>query len=174
VFKENNRKSKVAIRTLILLASSLFFSFISTSAFSEASEPVKSIENLFKHAMLAEASYVKFDEGESSSTFEKKLEDSDQYGDKQKRAIFTGNFDLLHHEPDRFLTGFSATVFKNKDTQKAIFASRGTAGLFGDFLDANINDIVLSGAPQNQAKDLYNYVQRLKALDGGNLKSAFS
>ena len=65
-----------------------------------------------------------------------KLADSDAFFDsklrEQKRNIFTNNFDLLHHEPDRFLTGFSATVFKNKETQKAIFASRGTAGLFGD------------------------------------------
>ena len=124
MFKKGQNR-KTATRRSILLVSSLFFSLISTSAFSDTNKPVKSIEDLFKHAMLAEAAYVKFEEGESSITFEKKLEDSDQYGDEDKREIFTDNFTLLHHQPDTFLTGFSATVFKNTNNQEITFASRG-------------------------------------------------
>jgi len=152
---------KTVVKTINSTLAFVILSITSVNAYEQ-----KSIEELLYHAMLAEASYVDFNEGEDDGTFAIKLEKSGKYANDNKREIFTNRFRLLHHLPNQILTGFSATVFENKDTDEIIFASRGSAG-FLDFVVADGIGIVGSGVPKDQVVDLYNYVQRLKAPKDG-------
>ncbi len=128
----------------------------------------KTIEELFYHAMLAQASYENFDEGDAQPGDLDTHLDENQKGfkNKKKRDLFVENFELLNHTQDAFLTGFSATIFKNINTNEINFASRGSAGIL-DFLVADGFGIAVTGVPQDQVIDLYNYVQRLKTPTGG-------
>jgi len=128
----------------------------------------KTVEELFYHAMLAQASYEYFNEGDAKpGDLESSLKaNKKNFMNEKKRDLLIENFDLLNHTQDAFLTGFSASIFKNKNTNEINFASRGSAGVL-DFLVADGFGIAVTGVPQDQVIDLYNYVQRLKTPKNG-------
>jgi len=165
IIKENklSQMNNLVAVGLCLLISSI------PSSWAESSEGGKNIEELFYHAMIAQAAYEDFNEGDALPTdLQDFLEENEKgFINTNKRKLFTDQFELLNHTKDDFFTGFSATVFKNKNTQEVIFASRGTNGGL-DIVGADIIGIVGSGVPRGQVTDLYNYVQRLKAPEGGN------
>jgi len=123
----------------------------------------KTIEELFMNSLIADVIYVDLPEL-NVGDFEKILENHIEWNIEPRRIeIITENFKLLDFEPNSD-TGFSGGMFKHlKGTHKdeIIYASRGTSDL--DDAITDVYGIGAMGVPQFQVRDLYNYIQQLKA-----------
>jgi len=159
----SNKKSQRWLLTLSL--SSIFFLVPCLQA------EEKTIEELFENSMMAVASYVPLKAGDGNDLDMKAslLKHDDWKEDPKKIEIFVDRFNLLHHLPDTPTSSFSATIFRRKnDTNQVTFSLKGSAEKWGDLAVADGAGIFLSGVPQFQVADMYNYVQQLKAPLNGN------
>jgi len=122
----------------------------------------KTIEELFMNSLVADVIYV--DLPEDTTQFNNTLTlHKDWKLEPARIKLITENFKLLDFEPNSD-TGFSGGMFKHlKGTHKdeIIYASRGTSDL--DDAITDVYGIGAMGVPQFQVRDLYNYIQQLKA-----------
>jgi hypothetical protein len=101
-------------------------------------------------ASLAEASYVHFDEviDFSSKAVEGALQNGKLKGtfSATQAADFVTHWQVVSHQKNTD-NGFSATLFKNKDTGEYVYATRGTepGNFIPDILSADYGDIVVDG-----------------------------
>ena len=143
-------------------------SILGSLAPNAKAENDKTIEELFMNSLIADAVYVDFpnDPTQFKDTL---LLHKDWENENKRTEVITENFQLLDFQPDTS-SGFSGGMFKYlKGTHvgENIYASRGTAGGI-DIFEADIYGIAAMGVPQFQVRDLYNYIQRLKAPTNGN------
>ena len=75
-------------------------------------------------------------------------------------------FELRHHQPNDPATGFSATVFFDRASNRYVVSIRGTEEFVNDILGADINRIGLQGFAGDQAVSLYRYYRRLTTPTG--------
>lgn len=114
-----------------------------------------SSDNFFELASLAEASYSEFDKfsGDSKTA----LTDKD-FSSSQADALLD-KWDVVTnaHQPNTD-SGFSSTLFKNKDDGSYVLAFRGTEPFvqFPDDLGTDIGDIVSDGLAFEQIIDMHN------------------
>jgi len=119
-------------------------------------------EQYYDLASLAEASYVLFDlfDYTNSDYVELALQNVDflQMGTDYKgnfsatqAAAFVATWEVVSHQADNE-SGFSATLFKNKETGNFYYTCRGTAGL-DDLFVMDVADIVTDGLAINQIFD---------------------
>jgi len=159
--------SKVDFKKLKLVLSMTFLSSLSLSVQAENS---KTIEELFMNSLVADAIYV--DLPENSIEFKNTLKLHKDWRDEQGRInVITENFELLDFEPNTS-SGFAGGMFKyltGDNAGKTIFAARGTSDLV-DIVEADIYGIAAMGVPQFQVRDLYNYIQRIKAPEGAGYR----
>ncbi len=139
-----------------------------------------SFNNLFQKALLAEASYADFesiditDEEDIKTALQRIDTAEDEPVDDPKKGFslsqaedFISHWEVVHHQPDTD-SGFSATLFKNKDSnvsQPYVLAIRGTAGK-QDLVVTDISDIVTDGLAIDQIVDMWNYWKRLTTAKG--------
>jgi hypothetical protein len=125
-------------------------------------------------ASLAEASYVLFDEIDYTKSYEVEtaLQDNSKEGhfSATQAADFVATWEVVSHQKDTE-SGFSATLFKNKETGNFFYACRGTAGK-DDLFITDVCDIVTDGLAINQIVDMYNDWQRIQADKGSVYKAA--
>nr|WP_320113867.1 hypothetical protein [uncultured Desulfuromonas sp.] len=130
------------------------------------------LKKYYDFAALAEASYVLFDQAIDFSDVAIKAA-------LQPKAGFNGNFsatqaaDFVDHwevvsHQGSTENGFSATLFKNKETGEYVYACRGTepSQLIEDLIITDIADIVTDGLAIKQIVDMYNNWQQLNASQG--------
>lgn len=121
--------------------------------------------NLSHYTATAVAAYGAL----STDDFLNKLVKGDSnFTDSQAQA-FTGQFELIHQQPNTFLNGFSATVFKESGGTH-VLAIRGTEmegwQIFEDLLKEDIFTISVAGFAANQAVELYRYYRQLTTMPG--------
>jgi len=159
------------LNNLVLNKLTICLPIISLLAFSVQAENTKTIEELFMNSLIADAIYVDFkDENGVLLGLEDTLADHKDWENELDRVkLITENFQLLDFQPDTS-SGFSAGMFQylqGAHTGENIYASRGTAGAV-DIFGADAFGIAAMGVPQFQVRDLYNYIQRLKAPANGS------
>ena len=118
-------------------------------------------------AALAEASYVFFNllnENYSDDKVKMALRDdnNEKFGGRftaTQAADFVTHWQVISHQENTD-SGFSATLFKNKDTDEYVYACRGTEPGFEDLISADGGDIVLDGLAMKQIVDMYNDWQK--------------
>jgi len=79
--------------------------------------------------------------------------------DENDVAIPGKGFEIIHHEPDD-PKGFSATVFRNRETGEYHFVNRGTTSTSISDLSTDLN-AVLTGGADEQVISMLNYYMRL-------------
>lgn len=119
---------------------------------------------LFELAQLAEASYADLTQANVQGALEAREFSTTQ------AAEFVKHWKVISHQPDQ-ASGFSATLFQNKDDGRYVFAIRGTAGA-QDLLVADGADIVADGLAMDQIVDLYNFWHKLTAPQGSRYQIA--
>ena len=123
------------------------------------------IKKLNEQALLAEAAYADFEDVTTDGQVRTALtSESSKFSSAQAEG-FTKHWQVISHQPDTS-SGFSATLFKNKQTGEYVFANRGTAGFFGDILLADVFGIVLEGKATHQLVDMYRYFRQLETPVG--------
>ena len=131
---------------------------------------MSTIQDLFQQAQLAEAAYADF--LKPSTSTEQALQAEGMSA--SQAAEFTTHWTVVDQYSAPGLSfmdgGFSATLFRNKDTNAYSFAIRGTVGIASDLLGADFGDIVMDGIAMDQVVDMYNYWQSLNHV--GNYQAA--
>ncbi len=89
--------------------------------------------------------------------------------------LFTEQWSVIAHQPNTS-SGFSATLFQNKETGEQVYATRGTDGMrftdpsswieFGIDLVSDLGGIVKNGLAVDQIVDMYNDWQRINSPVG--------
>jgi pimeloyl-ACP methyl ester carboxylesterase len=130
---------------------------------------MNTIQNLFEQAQLAEAAYADF---ANYPTTAKALEAEGM--SKKQADEFVTRWTVVdqYRSPGLSLMdgGFSATLFRNIDTDAYSFAIRGTVEIASDLVGADFGDIVMDGVVMDQVVDMYNYWQSLNHV--GNYQAA--
>ncbi len=133
--------------------------------------------NIFDYTQLAEASYVNFWDGNKLETNSEimlgYLQNEDRGGkfSKTQATELLQDWSVLAQYRDRTEeSSFSATLFKNKDTNEYVFACKGTAELYVDGAEADIGDMVHDGLAIYQIVDMYNFWQQINAPKGKSYK----
>lgn len=120
-------------------------------------------------ASLAEASYLLFDEFDykNSEKVEDELVNAKREGvfSATQAADFVQQWEVVSHQKNTD-SGFSATLFKNKETGNFYYACRGTEPGWQDLLITDGCDIVTDGLAINQIVDMYNDWQRIRTPKG--------
>lgn len=131
---------------------------------------------LSDYVYLAEASYADFSNvAHLSYSKDKNDKTISAIEDNKSPANFaklvTNNYEVVAHYKDRgslFVpahygqsSGFSATLFRNKNTGECVFALRGSAG-GKDLLVTDAGDIVHDGLAHHQIVDMYNFWNKSK------------
>jgi len=121
------------------------------------------INTLFQEALLAQAAYVEnLKPGMAGEELIDALKTRD--GITQAQAEYFSEHFTVEQQDENLDTGFSATLFKNIETQKFHLAVRGSAApgldLDPDWTDANIDNL-LYGISYDQVTDLINFYLRL-------------
>lgn len=137
------------------------------------------INKFYDMAILAEASYVLFDEIDGFNDDTGKIEAiSEQIRtDRIKTALQNNNLEgklspsqanefvetwaVVYHQENTD-SGFSATLFQNTEGEY-VYALRGTEQLVIDLAGADFNDIVMDGLAISQIVDMVNDWQRINA-----------
>ena len=136
---------------------------------------MSAVNNFFEFSKLAQASYALFSDNHTSSSVRDALivqgggdfttsQANNFVGLDDNGALISGQgYSLRNHLPDTiFNGGFSASVFEsNANPGKYTLAIRGTAGFFGDILEADFLGIALQGLAREQAISLYRYYKQL-------------
>ncbi len=122
--------------------------------------------DVFNFAQLAEASYVLFDKlpdySEGSLVEALKAERKGDFNGEFSSAQateFVKHWSVTTHQQDTD-SGYSSTLFQNKDDGRYVLAFRGTAG-WQDLAVADGADIVTDGLALDQIVDLYNEWKRI-------------
>lgn len=133
---------------------------------------------LYELASLAEASYALFDELNniySDENVRDLLKNSRFNGTftATQAADFVAEWEVISHQKNTE-NGFSATLFRNKNTGEYVYATRGTepGDPWNDLVSADIGDIVTDGLAIKQVVDMYNDWQRLTAATGESYQVA--
>lgn len=124
---------------------------------------ITSAVDFSKFSNIAVASYAWFDEAAPSEALRDKANMTET-----QASNFLDGYEVIHHQPND-LSGFSATVFKEKATGKIFFAIRGTeipAGLVSDLVVSDIFQIGPEGYAKSQATSLYRYWKKLTTAGG--------
>ena len=128
-------------------------------------------------ALLSEACYTDFDPGDDGVLSTKEIEGGlEEKGfSKSQAKDFVTRWEVVYQERNT-PSGFSATLFKSKDSNAAqpyVVAVRGTEfGLqwqppfFTEDMQTNVGDIVLDGMTIDQTIDLYNFMLRIATPKG--------
>ncbi|SDE53697.1 hypothetical protein [Desulfuromonas thiophila] len=138
------------------------------------------VKKYYDLATLAEASYILFDKLNNVYSDEKvrlALQNTDvNHGSfsATQAADFVDHWQVISHQKNTPESGFSATLFRNKDTNEYIYACRGTEGAFSDDLwSADYGDIVTDGLAIKQIVDMYNDWIRLHTANKGVYQAAY-
>jgi len=123
---------------------------------------------LYDMAALAEASYVFFDKLKDYS--DESVADALQISELEGKFSatqaddFVSHWQVVSHLPNTS-SGFSATLFKNKQTGEYVFAVRGTeaTSFIKDWGLTDFADIVRDGVALDEIVDMYNYWQQLNS-----------
>ncbi len=122
---------------------------------------------LFETAQLAEASYSLLDSstyGDAEALKNRLLKaNKDSYKGEFSDAQateFVKHWSVTTHQQDTD-SGYSSTLFQNKDDGRYVLAFRGTAQPWEDLAGADGGDIVLDGLAIDQIVDLYNEWKRI-------------
>lgn len=92
------------------------------------------IQQYFEFAQLAQASYALLESGLSESA----LTTEGGFSTSQATS-FRMDYTLRSHQPDTVFNGdFSASVFQNNASGEYTLAIRGTAGILGDIIGADL------------------------------------
>ncbi|MDR3158363.1 MAG: hypothetical protein LBU11_04990 [Zoogloeaceae bacterium] len=136
-------------------------------------------KDLFDYAELAEASYVRFDllkkdfsdESVKTALTTKEADGKEYKGEFSATQAddFVAKWQVVSHIPDTD-SGFSATLFREKETGKYVYALRGTAGK--QDLSTDFGDLVIDGLAFFQIVDMYNDWKRLITPDGQSYEAA--
>ena len=126
-------------------------------------------------ASLAEASYILFDKlpNFSPETVKDALQDRTKEGkfSATQAADFVSTWEVVSHQKNTE-SGFSATLFKNKETGEFFYANRGTEPGLDDLVITDGGDIVYDGLAIQQIVDMYNDWQRINAAPNTVYKAA--
>ncbi|WP_051941049.1 hypothetical protein [Stenoxybacter acetivorans] len=143
------------------------------------------IQDLSQYTLLMQASYAYLDKfkDESGSYKEGEVqaalrgEKKGDFAEKQAEN-FVKNYEVISHQPNQ-TSGFSATIFRDKESGENIFSIRGTEPniswknwinkdepVFDPDIQADIGDIGFNGIALEQAVDMFNYYQRVTAVKG--------
>ena len=133
---------------------------------------------IFSLAQLAEASYAEFNLFSNNKAGLVAALEASGFSATQA-SEFAKNWRVVHHQPDT-ASDYSGTLFEYIGNDpasgftkgKLVFAQRGTAGILGDILDADIHGIAVNGLAFKQIVDMYNYWQRLTANAGATVHEA--
>jgi len=125
------------------------------------------IADIFNASLLAHATYTDgLNTGDTGSTLASRLTHSTDgaNGVTSSQADYIGDNYRVVHQQATTGSGFSATLFKDKNTNEYVFALRGTDGGV-DWTQANLPN-VLSGAARSQIIEMVNfYIQLTSPLN---------
>lgn len=133
---------------------------------------MNTISNYSVNALLSEVSYA---EGLSPELTGDQLKDALSTADNARfksaaalaKDIGNRYVVLDQYTDDQYGSGFSATIFQNKETGEVHFVCRGSEPGIADLLIAD-GDLAINGAASKQIVELINYVKRLEAGAGKN------
>ena len=120
------------------------------------------IRQLFRYAQLAQASYANLTFGLTEQEILAALAAGDFAPSLAEDFIGSGGFNIIQQLPNT-ADGFSATVFQDKTSNDYVLAIRGTEIATIPDLTTDFADIGADGIAIDQAIDLFNYYQDLKA-----------
>ena len=122
------------------------------------------IKKLFEEALLAQVAYIDnlVPGMKGDDLIDALLNDEDNNITQAQAEYFASKYIVVQQsevpEPD---TGFSATLFKNIETQEYHLANRGSDGIFDvDFTSANAQNLSW-GMSYDQVADLINFYHRI-------------
>ncbi len=123
------------------------------------------IRKFFEHALLSDVSYAFLETArEAGGTYSRNLVRT-AVNDRLHSQALTDEFDLhwevIAHQPNT-PSGFSGTLFKNRDTQEYVFANRGTEEFYEDIVSADVWGIVRSGTATRQIVDMFRFFKSLQ------------
>jgi hypothetical protein len=128
-----------------------------------------SIEDYFQLAELAEASYANLANNADLETQVQRQSDGMSFSQTQA-AYLADRWNVVTngHQPNTS-SGFSSTLFQNKNDDSYVLAIRGTEPFAGSGADlgADVGDIVSDGLAVEQIIDLYNEWMRITTPRGG-------
>lgn len=128
------------------------------------------INNFFKYAQLAQASYGDFNGYDERSVTQALVQTGSGFSIQQAQLFLRDDisYSVISQQPNTS-EGFSAAVFKSSDGEY-VLAVRGTetsrSTVISDAFRADMADIGGDGIAVSQAIDLFNYYQRLTAVAG--------
>lgn len=127
-----------------------------------------SVASLFEQAQLAEAAYANLVPG---TTLLSELQNTDNgmHFSLTQATAFAAEWEVTDHIPDT-VSGFSATLFRNRQTGAYTLAVRGSTNLTDFAADAAL--IVRDGLAVQQVVDLYNFWQRANTAAGQGYTAA--
>jgi|GEM_PF-5608344 len=126
-----------------------------------------------KFITVAAASYGKFVKPHcqndnisfSNEDLKKNLEEDPLNFIEIEADTFVNNYEIVHQQENIDFNGFSAALFKDKETDKHIIAMRGTDQLV-DGLSADVYGIGVNGFAYAQAVEMYRYYKKLTTEAG--------
>lgn len=127
---------------------------------------MSTIASMFEQAQLAESAYANFfDAAGNLITTDAQLQTALEASDfsKAQASAFSDQWQVISHIPDT-AAGFSATIFKNKNTGAYSLAIRGSTDEFDFSADAAL--IAVDGVAVRQLVDLYNFWNRSATAAG--------
>ncbi len=123
------------------------------------------IHNLCDKALLADVSYADFKGIDLSDQDDIKTVLTDRGLTSTQSDEFIKHWDVINHQPDTS-SGFSGTLFKNKQSGEYVFANRGTVPNYSDIIQADLFGIVLQGKASGQLIDMFRYFKQLETTKG--------
>lgn len=126
----------------------------------------------FALSSLAEACYLRFDLFDYSSEIQlidalQNISSNDidfgGYFSASQAIDFSRTWKVISHQANTE-SGFSATLFRNRENGKYYYACRGTEDVQNDTILTDVADIVFDGLAINQIVDMYNDWQRITSL----------
>lgn len=125
-----------------------------------------STQDMFQQAQLAEAAYADFSKVTTST---KQALINAGFSDAQATA-FVAEWEVIDHVPDTS-SGFSATIFRNKQSGGYTLAIRGSTDMNDFTEDAAL--IAKDGVAVRQLADLYNYWQCVRTAGNQTYEAAY-
>jgi len=123
---------------------------------------MSTIQELFQQAQLAEAAYADFSQARSLLAALTDDQTGGTFSTAQATA-FAARYQVVSQQPNTS-SGFSATLFLDKTTNKYIYAVRGTEGFASFDLLVADTGIAINGLAIAQTVDMYNDWQRITHL----------
>lgn len=121
----------------------------------------KSVEQILRYGELSDASYIDITAGTSDIDIQGLLQDDRQFS-VQQSVNFTEQYEVLASSSEYgigSLSGFDATLFKDKNTGEIILSFRGSEEVFDWAADAALG---VSGITYSQQISMINFYELLK------------